>query len=478
MEVATIVTTVFYAYLLFVIIFLLLDNRDSASMFSWLLVFFFLPFVGLFMYLFFGRNWRIKKLTNQQFDKYSSVLLGSVLSCEHDRIVRLAKKTPGAKKVLELLRNNSNSVLTTDNDVRLLLSGKQKFASLKKDLLLAKNFIHLEYFIWRDDSLTNELKDILVLKAREGVEVRCLYDAFGGFFLSRKYKQELRAAGVQMYSSFKFLTPFRFHLANYRNHRKIVVIDGRVGYVGGMNLGEEHISGGKRFSSWRDLHARISGEAVLTLQGVFVTTWFDSVKEDLFSKKYFPDTKPTKKSYCPVQVTTSGPDSTWDSIKQLYFSCVTNATKNVFIYTPYFIPDQSMFLALKTAALSGVDVRVMMTGCPDKNLPFWAANTYFPELIQAGVKVYQYQKGFMHAKAVIVDSTFCSLGTANLDTRSFYLNYELNVMLYDKKLARKLEDEFLLDINYSRQITASLLEQRNLFVRLRDSIARLFAPLL
>ena len=447
-------------------------------MISWMLIFLFLPVIGVIAYLLFGRNWRIKKLTSQQFDKYSHVLLGDVLTQEHTRIEILAKKNPQAKKVLELLRNNSNSVLTTNNEVQLLLNGEEKFKQLKKDLLAAKKFIHLEYFIWRDDSLTREIKDILIQKASQGVEVRCLYDAFGGFFLSRKYKRELRRTGAKIYSSFKFLTPFRFHLANYRNHRKIVVIDGMVGYVGGINLGEEYNSGGKRFSFWRDLHARVSGECVLALQGVFVTTWFDSVKEDLFLKKYFPHTQIDSKSYCPIQVTTSGPDSTWDSIKQLYFSCVTTATKNVYIYSPYFIPDQSMFLALKTAALSGVDVRIIMTGKPDKKLPFWAANTYFPDLIKAGVKIYQYKKGFMHAKAVMVDSTFCSLGTANLDTRSFYLNYELNVILYDKKIAQQLEEEFLLDIKYSKNITSLILKQRSLFVRLRDSIARLFAPLL
>ncbi|MCA9485759.1 MAG: cardiolipin synthase, partial [Nanoarchaeota archaeon] len=381
------------------------------------------------------------------------------------------------KELLRLLRNNSNSILTSSNRVEILKNGKEKFEKLVSDLSKAEKFIHMEYFIWRKDILTEKIKNILIEKAKSGVEVRILYDALGGFFLSHKYIYQLRKGGVKIYPYFNFLRPFRFHTLNYRNHRKIVVIDGNVAYTGGMNMAEEYIDGGERFESWKDTHLRLKGDVVEILQGIFATSWFNTTKEKLFSSKYFPIGKKFKEKTA-VQITTSGPDSQWDSIKQLYFTLISSAEKRVYIKSPYLVPDSSVMMALKVAALSGIDVRIMVTGVADKYLPYWAAQTYFKDLLKAGVKIYKYKKGFMHSKSVCVDGTVCSIGTANMDVRSFYFNYEINSMIYDGLITKDLETEFLEDQKDCKEITLESISKVREFVNFRNSVARLFAPLL
>lgn len=473
----------FHIYVVVTIILLLLDNREPSSTLAWVLVFILLPVIGVVIYVFIGRNWRRidknERLAKQFLEKKLADTLAPLINRQKEELKKLEGQIGliHKKKLFHLLSKNSNSILTTTNKIQILQNGSEKFPVLMEDLRNAKEFIHMEYFIWRVDALTQEIKSILMKKASEGVEVRILYDAIGSIFLKKNYLEELRGAGVQIYPYFNFLSPWKVHTLNYRNHRKIVIIDGKTGYTGGMNMGQEYIDGGKKFKEWRDTHLRVEGETVAVLQGVFATSWFNTTGLELFGQKYFPRVI-QEGDMLSVQVSTSGPDSQWPSIKQLYFTLITLAERKVYIQSPYFIPDLSVHTALKTAALSGLDVRIIIAGVPDKRLPYWSAFSYFKDLLLAGVRLYHYQAGFMHAKTIMIDSEICSVGTANMDVRSFHLNYELNMLIYDVKCAADLEESFKKDLKDSREFTLSDYGKLSEAVKLRNSLARLLAPLL
>lgn len=484
-EVMTLVIITLYIYLLVATFYLLLDNREPTSTIAWILVFFFLPVVGFIVYFFIGRNWR-KKRRNEQIDqdliddrlhrKLRPFIKHHEKQMEkYDEAWRYPKYK---KELMHLLYQSSASLLTTNNNIQLFFDGERKFSALLADLKKAKSYIFMEYFIWRDDSLSAKIKSILIKKAQDGVHVLVLTDSLGSLFLTKSYRRELQQAGVRIYRYYNFLSFVRFHTLNYRNHRKIVIVDGEVGYTGGMNIGNEYIDGGKRFRHWRDTHLRLQGEAVTVLKAIFAIDWFNTTHEDLFKNKYFQKFESPEHTVSPVQITTSGPDSKWPSIKQLFFCLINSAQNNIFIQTPYFIPDPSIYTALKTAGLRGLDVRLMVTGVPDKKLPYWSAFTYFEELLNAGVKIYHYKKGFFHAKAIAIDSEICSIGTANMDMRSFSLNYELNTLLYDKKLTKEIEAQFVKDLQVSKMFTLKAFEKMHYMKKLGHSISRLVAPLL
>jgi cardiolipin synthase len=482
-DVLPLIAVGFQIYLVVTIIFLLLDNREPSSTLAWILVFIFIPVFGFLLYIFFGRNWRhaskVERIRHQFIEHQLVHILKNIIDRQFDEIKKIKQlwvKTY-KKELLRLLYRTSNSLLTSNNKVRIFHDGQEQFDSLKTDLRQAKQSIHLEYFIWRSDSLTREIAAILKEKVKEGVEVRVLYDFLGSIFLSKKYVRKLRSAGVKMYPYFNFLSLFKVHTLNYRNHRKIAIIDGEIGYTGGMNMGREYIDGGRQFLCWRDTHLRIYGEAVLILQAVFTVDWYNTTEEDLFKPSYFPSF-PQITPMVPIQISTSGPDSQWPSIKQLYFALIMSAKKRVYIESPYFIPDPSIYMALKTAALGGLDVRLVVAGVPDKRLPYWSAFTYFEDLLRAGVRIYQYKKGFMHAKVVAIDSEICSIGTANMDIRSFQLNYEMNTLIYDKAITEDVEAQFERDLRNAAVLTLEDYQNIRPFKRLRNSLARLLAPLL
>lgn len=473
----------FHVYIVVTLVLLLLDNREPSSTLAWVMVFVLLPVIGVIIYILFGRNWKRldkKKMFAKQFlEKKLADVLAPLINWQSEEVKKLESQTDlfHRKKLFHLLSKSSHAILTTTNKIKILQNGAEKFPALKEDLKNAKDFIHMEYFIWRVDPLTQEIKQILLEKAAQGVEVRVLYDALGSIFMKKSYVQELRAGGVEIYPYFNFLSSWKIHTLNYRNHRKIVIIDGKIAYTGGMNMGQEYIDGGRQFDYWRDTHLRVEGETVALLQGIFTVSWFNTTKTELFDPKYYPRVMHEDKKL-PVQVSTSGPDSQWPSIKQLYFRLITLAEKKVYIQSPYFIPDPSVHAALKSAALGGLDVRIIIAGVADKNLPYWSAFTYFKDLLQAGVRIYHYKKGFMHAKTIIIDSDVCSVGTANMDVRSFHLNYELNLLIYDAPSAMRLEEDFKNDLKDSREFTLSDYGKLGEEVKLRNSLARLLTPLL
>jgi cardiolipin synthase len=463
-------------------IFLISENRRPQATLAWMLVLIFAPGIGLLVYLFFGRDWKAfskqSKLLRQDLAANALPLLAPLLSRQDAEIAQLECKSASHRKLMLLVRRNSYSALTRHNAVEIQQDATEFYPRMMQDIQSARHSIHLQYFIWGADPFTAELKDILRAQAKTGVEIRLLYDPIGSqAHVGRAYVRDMRAAGVHMAPTSPL---YRLHTISYRNHRKITVVDGLIGYTGGMNIGQEHLSGGKGFDFWRDTQVRIVGEGAALLQTVFMVDWYNAVQENLFAKAYFPtEATASIDSDVPVQILTSGPDSQWAAIRQLYAFMIVSAQRHVFIQSPFFIPDATIAEALMSAALAGLEVKVMVSARPSGNrLPDWAGNTYIAEVVAAGVRVFLYEKGYLHAKTISIDAEICSIGSANIDIRSFSINYELNAVLYSTRLAQELEQDFARDLVHCTEFDATAYQHRNPAVRFRDSVARVLSPLL
>jgi cardiolipin synthase len=481
-DVGSILTGALALYALVTGVFLISENRAPQATLAWMLVFFFAPGIGVLIYILFGRDRKAfskeTKLLKQELEPDALPLLSPLLSRQDAEIARLESESASRRRLLWLVRRNSSSALTKRNRVEILQDAVEFYPRMMEDMKAARHSIHHQYFIWGADAFTAELKDILTAKARQGVEVRLLYDPIGSFFhLSRAYIREMQSAGVQMAPTSPL---YWLHTVSYRNHRKISVVDGAIGYTGGMNIGQEHLDGGKGFDSWRDTQLRIIGEGAATLQAVFMVDWYNAVRENLFSHEYYPtDGAGAIDDGVPVQILTSGPDSQWAAIRQLYACMIASAQRRVFLQSPFFIPDATISDALRSAALAGVDVRLMLSArASGDQLPNWAGNTYIADMVAAGVRVFLYEKGYLHAKTISIDSEICSVGSANIDIRSFSINYELNALLYSEQLAKELEEDFERDLAHCTDFDLAAYEERNPAVRFRDSVARLLSPLL
>lgn len=475
----SIIITVFTA------VFILLDeSRTSESTISWLLFIFIFQWIGVIFYILLGINWKKGKVVQQRpediFGKYLAKPLErqeKFISSSFDK--QRNEQYSDTVKTIRLLMSGNNSILTLNNRVKLYFEGLEAFEDLISDLKRAEDSIHMEFFIWRSDILGERIKEILIEKAIAGVDVKLIFDGLGSFGkISFKYRKELKECGIQ----FKYFLDLNSALArmkiNYRNHRKIVIIDGRKGYTGGMNLGQEYIDGGSRFDSWRDTALRVTGDSVMLLQALFLTDWISSGGvEQVLNEKLFPDFHPAD-IQIPMQVAVSGPDSKWSSIEQLYFLLLTNANKEIWIQSPYFIPNDSILKAMQTSALSGVRINLMITGVPDKKIPYWAAQTYFEELLESGVRIFKYRSGFLHSKYVVADKKISTVGTCNMDIRSFHINFEVNTVLYDRKIASALVDQFNRDLKKCEEITLLKLHKLSLFKRVRNNLTSVFSPLM
>ncbi|WP_046869611.1 cardiolipin synthase [Microvirga massiliensis] len=481
----------FAAYALLTGIYIVLENRRPQATLAWMLLFLLLPGIGLVIYALFGRDRkafsRDRKLAHQNLASTAKPLLQELRSRQDQEIGKLEMQSPVRRRLMSLVRHNSHSVLTARNRVSLQQNAAIHYPSLIEDLRQARRTIDLQYYTWADDAFTRELKDILLERARNGVEVRLLYDPFGSLFrLTRRYRRALSEGGVR-WSPVSAL--WRLHTISYRNHRKIAVIDGRVGYTGGMNIGQEHLDGGPGFARWRDTHLRIEGEGAEVLQAVFLVDWYNATGEDLFAPNRFPslgnerpavEASGANDGHLPLQILTSGPDSEWRAIRQLYFAMIVSAQRRVRLQSAFFVLDATIAEALKSAALAGVAVEVMVSDRGEglNQTPYWAANTYLAEVAAAGVRVHIYRKGYLHAKTISIDGEVCSVGSANLDIRSFSINYELNAVIYDARLAKELESAFEQDLQDCQLFSADEYAQRSAPGRLRDFMARLFSPLL
>ncbi len=472
----------FAVYALLTGFFIILDNRRPQSTLAWMLALYALPGLGLLIYVLFGRDRkafaRQSRLLKQDLEANAKPLVTPILAGQDEAISRLGGENDSYRKLLMLVRRSPESALTARNQVEILQNAETFYPRMLEDIQAARQSIYLQYYIWARDEFTDELKGILAGKAKAGVEVRLLYDPVGSqAHVGRAYVRDMQAEGIRMAPTSSL---WRLHTISYRNHRKITVIDRRIGYLGGMNIGKEHLEGGRGFDLWRDTQLRIAGEGALILQTVFAVDWYNAVGENLFSPTRFPTgADDPAKGDVPAQILTSGPDSQWEAIRRLYFQMITTARHHVYLQSPYFIPDSSIAEAMKAAVLSGVDVWVMVTARPSGDpVPGWAANTFIMDVVEAGVKVFMYEKGYLHAKTISIDSEVCSIGSTNIDIRSFGLNYEINAVLYSKRLAGDLEEAFLRDLAFCTAFDPEDYQARNVALRFRDSAMRLISPLL
>ncbi|MCL2480312.1 MAG: cardiolipin synthase [Spirochaetaceae bacterium] len=476
-------TYIFWINAVIAIFIIILDNRSPQSSIAWILLILFFPIIGLISFILFGINWKKTKLTKQSPDIIFAKILETILRNQKYFLSEIATSVSGENesgkyKLMSLLLNSNSSILTLNNNCKIFNAGEDFFEDLLKELKNAKSSIHMEFFIWTSDRLGEEIKNILIQKVKEGVEVRLIFDGVGSFGrIAYKYRSELKHSGVKYKYYLDLVAPFSIIKVNYSNHRKIVVIDGKIAYTGGMNVGSEYITGGRRFKTWKDTQIKLMGDSVKLIQTVFLVDWYNSKNELLLDDKYFPkisDTMPEMQ----IQIATSGADSEWDSIQQLYFAMITNANKEIYIQTPYFVPDQSIMTALETAALSGISVNILMTGIPDKPIPFWAAHTYFKPLLKAGVNIFLYKKGFMHSKIVVADGHMVSIGSCNFDIRSFHINFEINTIIYDANLANEMIDNFYNDLRFCETVSKEYLDNIGILKSFRNSAMRIFSPIM
>lgn len=461
-------------FISFVIFF---ENRHPTQTLTWLVVLGSFPLVGFIFYLLFGRSYRKERMYRKKYflDKQA------FLTVEGDKDRRNEEKIQQLgihqRSLFSLAQRLGNSPISFDTSTKTLTNGQETFEHIINELKKAKHHIHLEYYIVRHDNIGKEIKDVLIKKAHEGVKVRFLYDAVGSWQLSKKYISELKNAGIETIAFGQVRLPFLNNKFNFRNHRKIIVIDGTVGFVGGLNIGDEYLGRDKSIGFWRDTHLMLKGEAVRTLQLIFLQDWYYTTNHSFLTDEYLsPEIDGL--SHGGVHLIAGGPDNEWSVIKNIFFSMITSARESVWIASPYFIPDEDIFSAIKVAALSGIDVRLLVPNRPDKRIVFHASRSYFPELLEAGVKIYEYENGFMHSKMVIVDHELASIGTSNMDMRSFHLNFEVNAFLYRTKSTQKLVDEYLNDLNFSRELEFKSFNKRHLGYRLLESTSRLLSPLL
>jgi len=481
MSTTTLLSLLLSLYAVVTGIFLISENRRPQSTLAWMLAFIFAPGLGVALYLFFGRNRkafaRQDKLLSQRIDERLVPALSEIFDREECRARELAKEGASQRKLLLLITRNSLSSLTTRNAVEIQQDASTYYPALMKDIEGAEHSIHLQTFIWRVDSFTDRLKDLLAAKVRDGVQVRLLYDPVGSFLaITPGYLRRMRAAGIQMVATSPL---YHLHTISYRNHRKIAVVDGKVGYLGGMNMGQEHLDGGA-YTVWRDTQLRLRGEAAALLQAIFLVDWYNATRQDLFADTQFlvelPDADGPE---APVQILTSGPDSRWEATRQQYEQMIVAAQRHVYIQTPYFILDSSIAEVLSIAAMAGTEVKVMLSAPgPLDRIASWAANTFIADVMKAGVRVFFHDHAYLHAKTISIDSEICSIGSANFDIRSFSINYELNAVIYSQSYARELEAAFERDLLHCSELTLEEYQQRPVLSRFRDSTARLFSPLL
>lgn len=456
-------------------------KKNPSETMAWIMVLFFIPVFGLLLYIFFAQNMSRKKLykaSKEEADFNIAALRRQAKEMDEDKF---HFSTEVARKWRSLIRLNqvyANSYLTQDNSVEIITDGHDKMNRLIEDIQRAKECIHVQYFIIKRDKVGRRLMQELTKKAREGVEVKLLVDALGSMGWSKYDYSSFKAAGGQFASFFPTKLRFINLKLNYRNHRKIVVIDDKIAYIGGFNIGKEYLGKKRRFGYWRDTHLRYTGSAVQDANVRFLMDWRfaskDKTKYDMYDL-YFPR---NHKGTSGIQLVSSGPDSSSEEIKRCFMRMITTAEKSIFIQTPYFVPDDSIQEALKMAAQSGVDVRIMIPNKPDHMFVYWATYSYVAELMRAGARIYVYDHGFMHAKTMAIDSEVCTVGSANFDRRSFRLNFETNVVIYDDRVTRDLEAEFEKDMILSWELTPEIYKQRSWKVKFKEPISRLLSDIL
>ncbi len=472
---------IYFLLLIAVCLRVIYETRSATKTMAYLLLIIFIPVAGMLFYILFGVNyWKIKlynkkstadeKLLNRlkkEMKVYSNAMVSpSELPAEDNRELAL------------MLRKELKSPLTRRNSVKLLINGEEKFPEVLEALRNAKHHIHIEYYIYEQDEIGDQINTVLIQKAKEGVQVRLIYDDFGSPNISRKTEQKMREAGIGIYPFQKVLFYLLANRLNYRNHRKIIVIDGQTAFTGGINVSDKYINNkpGKLF--WRDTHIRIDGPGVYYLQYLFLADWNFCTGKVIIPEEPHFSTPAIHKDDHFLQVAASGPDSDQPSVLFSLLQAIYLAKKEILITTPYFIPGDSILEALRISALSGLSVKLLVPGVCDSKLVNAASKSYYEDLLCAGVEIYMYQKGFVHAKTLVADGNLSIIGTANMDYRSFELNFEVNVLVYDREFSEKLRDVFFKDIEEAEKIDKDSWCQRTAYEQLPERVARLFSHVL
>lgn len=462
------------------IIVIFFQRKDPKSAWAWLLILYAIPIVGFILYLFLGMDLHKRKMfrTKGIYDQRQKQIQKQKRKIKKNKLV---EEHPEVKHYEDLILYNLNclgAVLEDDNKIETYTDGNTKFDALIEDIRNAEQYIHLQYYIIKKDLLFERIVKELVKKVEEGVEVRILYDAMGSRKIRKSYWKTLREKGIQTLEFFP--APFRrMHVrVNYQNHRKIAVIDGKIGYVGGYNIGKEYIDLNKRFGHWRDTHLRIEGSSARDLELRFLLDWNFSAEEEEFDVACHFQSKYKGPGNTSIQIVTSGPDEETQNIRDNYLRLIEKATKSIYIQTPYFIPDDLILNALMIAAKSGVEVNIMIPCMPDHVFVYWATYSYVGQLVAEGANCYIYEGGFLHAKGMVVDDRCYCFGTANFDIRSFCLDFEVNAMVFDKREAKKMVRIFKEDVIHCKKLTVKEYEKRSLWIRMKEQVSRLLSPVL
>jgi len=462
--------------MILIITLIFIERKRPINTIAWIFAVTFLPVIGFLLYLLLGQNLSRKKLFELKEDedrKLREFVSSQRESLENKEIKFKDKNIEKYKSIVTMNLVSDNAPFSQDNKIKIFTDAKSKFDDLLNDIKNAQKYIHIAYFIIRNDDISNKIIKALSEKAQEGVEVNLLYDPIGSFGTSYKIFQPLIDSGGNVSRFFQG----KIWRANYRNHRKIVVIDGNIGYVGGINIGDEYLGKNKKMSPWRDTHLKLEGSSVYALELRFMMDFRHSFKgADYSLERHYPEIKKPAGDI-GVQIVSSGPDSLDEQVKYGYIKMINEARDYVYIQTPYFIPDDAFLEALKISAMSGVDVRIMIPKIPDKKFVYMGSISYVEYLLKYGIKVYTY-RGFLHAKTLVIDDAVLSIGTTNIDIRSFSLNFEVNAFIYDTESSRKYGEIFRKDMELSDEIKYDEFMRRGFLQKAGESICRLLSPVM
>ncbi|MBN1650737.1 MAG: cardiolipin synthase [Bacteroidales bacterium] len=474
------VLVLIYIVAIFIVLRTMLQNRNPSATLSWVLVLVLLPYLGLILYFFFGqrirKRWIFRRLKIRELVKIRQVSDSQLKALQDVEDIKDRQVLDNLKLIRLLLKENS-SFLSVNNTVEIFHNGTDVYKQLYLDLKKAESFIHIQYYLFEDGEVAKRIQEILLDRLNNGVEISLMVDGIGSRTLSNEYIEILRNAGAEVHVFRPVRFPRLTSKINYRNHRKIVVVDGVIGYTGGINIADKYIYGDGDLGFWRDTHIRIYGDAVKMLEAVFlVDRYFVTKKFEKAPTKYFPSIHFNGDKY--IQIANSGPESSTQNILNAYFVAISSAKKSICITTPYFVPNESILMALKTAAASGVDVRIILPGRIDSRLVQYSSRSYISDLLSANIHVYFYETGFVHAKIMVIDDHLSVVGSANFDYRSFYHNFEISALIYNREINQELRQQFKKDKQQCRRIHQAQWKKRSLTDKLKESVSRLTSPLI
>ena len=461
---------VWIANLFFAIVIIMVEKKNPLYTIFWIFLLYLLPYIGFFIYLFFGLTFKKKRVANKIYKIKKLKSIKNVHGSDKEELRRW-------KGLITYLEMSTDNYITSNNDIQVYFAGEEFFSDLKKEIANANKFINMEYFIFQFDGIGKEIADLLIKKAKEGVEVNLIID--GVNLANYKLKSYFKNTGVHLYLFFRTYIPIFNIRINYRDHRKVTIIDNRVAFVGGMNIGDEYLGKGK-IGYWRDTSVKIYGDIVSTFEKEFYFSM------SIVKNKFLKDEKTSneislkyeEEDNVYMQVISSGPNYEFPAIRDNYIKLIQEARKSVFIQTPYFVPDDLLLDTLKSAVLSGIDVKIMIPNKADHPFIYWINQYYVAELLRLGANIYRYENGFIHSKTILVDEEVVSVGTCNFDYRSFYLNFEINLNIYNKYVANSFKTQYYKDIAISKKLTFADFKKRSIFTKVKESVFRLLSPIM